>query len=160
VWDRLYPYFLWIEQTRLGHGIRESKWTFTLSEVAHLLGLTLLLGTVLLLALRLLGFVLQGKSVAGVARELLPLSIGGLTLTLLTGALLFTSEATKCWGNIAFRYKMLFLFLALLFQFTALRRVTRSDERRFSPLVRKSTALVALFLWFGVAVAGRAIAFF
>jgi hypothetical protein len=160
VWDRLYPYFLWIEQTRLGHGIRESKWTFTLSEVAHLLGLTLLLGTVLLLALRLLGFVLQGKSVAGVARELLPLSIGGLTLTLLTGALLFTSEATKCWGNIAFRYKMLFLFLALLFQFTALRRVTRSDERRFSPLVRKCTALVALFLWFGVAVAGRAIAFF
>jgi hypothetical protein len=160
VWDRLYPSFLWIEQTRLGHGIRESKWTFTLSEVAHLLGLTLLLGTVLLLALRLLGFVLQGKSVAGVARELMPLSIGGLTLTLLTGALLFTSEATKCWGNIAFRYKMLFLFLALLFQFTALRRVTRSDERRFSPLVRKSTALVALFLWFGVAIAGRAIAFF
>ena len=160
MWDRLYPYFLWIERTRLGHGIRESKWTFTLSEVAHLLGLTLLLGTVLLLALRLLGFVLQGKSVAGVARELMPLSIGGLTLTLLTGALLFTSEATKCWGNIAFRYKMLFLFLALLFQFTALRRVTRSDERRFSPLVRKSTALVALFLWFGVAIAGRAIAFF
>jgi len=160
VWDRLYPYFLWIENTRLGHGIRESKWTFTLSEVFHLFGLTLLLGTVLLLALRLFGFVLQRKTVAELARELMPLSLGGLTLTILTGTLLFTSEATKCWGNIAFRYKMLFLFLALLFQFTALQRVTRSDEQRFSPLARKITALVAVFLWFGVAIAGRAIAFF
>jgi len=160
VWDSLYPYFLWIENTRLGHGIRESKWTFTLSEVAHLLGLTVLLGTTLLLALRLFGFVLRGKSVASIAGELMPFSVGALTLTLLTGTLLFTSEATKCWGNIAFRYKMLFLFLALLFQFTALRRVTRSEDRQFSPLVRKITALIAVFLWFGVAVAGRAIAFF
>jgi hypothetical protein len=160
VWDRLYPYFLWIEQTRLGHGIRESKWTFTLSEVAHLLGLTVLLGTVLLLALRLFGFVLQRTKVAAIARELMPWSIGGLALTLLTGTLLFTSEATKCWGNIAFRYKMLFLFLALLFQFTGLQRVARAEEQRFSPLVRKVTAFVAVFLWFGVAIAGRAIAFF
>jgi hypothetical protein len=160
VWDRLYPYFLWIENTRLGHGIRESKWTFTLSEVAHLLGLTVLLGATLLLALRLSGFVLRGKSVASIAREVMPFSIVGLTVTLLTGTLLFTSEATKCWGNIAFRYKMLFLFLALLFQFTGLQKVARADEQRFSPLVRKATAFVAVFLWFGVAVAGRAIAFF
>jgi hypothetical protein len=160
VWDRLYPYFLWIENTRLGHGIRESKWTFTLSEVAHLLGLTVLLGTVLLLALRLFGFVLQKKSVASIARELKPLSIGALVVTLSTGTLLFTSEATKCWGNIAFRYKMLFLFLALLFQFTGLQKVARAEDQRFSPLTRIVTAFVAIFLWFGVAVAGRAIAFF
>jgi len=160
VWDRLYPYFLWIENTRLGHGIRESKWTFTLSEVVHLLGLTVLLGTTLLLALRLFGFVLTRKSVESVAREVMPLSTGALGLTLLTGTLLFTSEATKCWGNIAFRYKMLFLFLSLLFQFTALQKVTRDEERSFSPWIRKTTALVAVFLWFGVAVAGRAIAFF
>jgi len=160
VWDHLYPYFLWIENTRLGHGIRESKWTFTLSEVAHLLGLTVLLGTTLLLALRLFGFVLQKKSVASIAREVKPLSIGALGVTLLTGTLLFTSEATKCWGNIAFRYKMLFLFLALLFQFTGLQKVARAEDQRFSPLTRFVTAFVAIFLWFGVAVAGRAIAFF
>ena len=160
MWDRLYPYFLWIENTRLGHGVRESKWTFTLAEVFHLLGLTLLLGTVLILALRLFGFVLQGKSVAGTARELMPWSIAGLTITVFTGTLLFTSEATKCWGNVAFRYKMLFLFLALLFQFAGLQRVARADEQRFHPLASKATALVTVFLWFGVATAGRAIAFF
>lgn len=160
MWDRLYPYFLWIEQTPPAHGIRESKWIFTISEVFHLFGLTLLLGTTLILALRLFGFALQGKTVAEITRELMPLAMGGLTLVLFTGVLLFMSEATKCWGNVAFRYKMLFLFLALVFQFTALQKVTRADERRFPPLARKITAFVAVFLWFGVAVAGRAIAFF
>jgi len=69
-------------------------------------------------------------------------------------------KATKCWTNIAFRYKMLFLFFALLFQFTCLQRVTRADEHRFPPLARKIVALVAVARWFGVAIAGRAIAFF
>ena len=119
MWDQSYPYFLWIEKTGLGHAIRQSKWTFAIAEVLHLLGLTLLLGTVLIMALRIFGFVLRTKAVAEIARELRPWSLGGLTLVVLTGLLLFVSEATKCWGNIAFRYKMLFLFLALLFQFTA-----------------------------------------
>jgi hypothetical protein len=160
VWDQSYPYFLWIEKTGLGHAIRQSKWTFAITEVLHLLGLTLLLGTVLIMGLRLFGFVLRTKAVAEIARELRPWSIGGLTLVVVTGLLLFVSEATKCWGNIAFRYKMLFLFLALLFQFTGLQRVSRADEYRFSPLARKITALVSILLWFGVGTAGRAIAFF
>jgi hypothetical protein len=160
VWDRLYPYYLWIENTRIGHGIRESKWIFALTEVFHLFGLTLFLGTVLLLALRLFGVVLQKKTVAGVARELMPWSMGGLILTVFTGTLLFMSETTKCWGNIAFRYKTLFFFSAILFQFTVLRRVARGDEQRFSPWVRKITAFVAVCLWFCVAIAGRAVFFF
>ena len=160
MWDRLYPYFLWIENTRLGHGIRESKWTFTLAEVFHLLGLTLFLGTVLILALRLGNLVLRNKGVAETARELMPWSSAGLLLTILTGTLLFTSEATKCWGNVAFRYKVLFLSLAIPFQFTALRIVSRPDRQSLPPAVRKITALVAVLLWFGVAVAGRAIFFF
>jgi hypothetical protein len=160
MWDSLYPYFLWIEKTAPAHYIRESKWIFSVAEVFHLFGLTLLLGTVLILALRLFGFVLQKKDVAAIRRELMPLSVGGLTLVLLTGTILFISEATKCWGNIAFRYKMLFLFLALLFQFTGLQKITRASEYRFTPMVRKMTALVSIFLWFGVAIAGRAIAFF
>lgn len=160
MWDRLYPYFLWIEQTHLGHGIRESKWTFTLAEVFHLLGLTLFLGTVLILALRLCNLVLREKGVAETARELMPWSLAGLFLTILTGTLLFTSEATKCWGNVAFRYKVLFLAMALPFQFTALRSVSRADRQGLPPIVRKITALVAVLLWFGVAMAGRAIFFF
>lgn len=160
MWDKLYPYFLWIENTPPAHGIRQSKWIFSVAEVFHLFGLTLLLGIVVILSLRLCGLALQRKDVAAITRELRSLSIGGLTLVLSTGIILFISEATKCWGNVGFRYKMLFLFLALLFQFTGLQKITRAAEGRFSPITRKITAFVAIFLWFGVAIAGRAIAFF
>lgn len=160
MWDRLYPYFLWIEKTRLGHGIRESKWSFTLAEVFHLFGLTLFLGTVVVLALRLCNLILRDKGVAETAEELMPWSLAGLLLTIVTGTLLFTSEATKCWANVAFHYKVLFLFLAIPFQFTALRMVSRADRQGLPPVVRKVTALIAVLLWFGVAVAGRAIFFF
>ena len=160
MWDRLYPYYLWIENTRIGHGIRESKWIFAVTEVFHLFGITLFLGTILILGLRLCGFVLHKKTVASVARELMPWSMSGLILTISSGTLLFMSETTKCWRNIAFRYKTLFFFLAILFQFTGLRTVLRSDEKRFSPVARRITAVVAVCLWFGVAVFGRAVFFF
>src|SRR5262245_2607617 len=114
----------------------------------------------LVLALRLFDLVLREKGVAETARELMPWSMSGLLLTLVTGTLLFTSEAVKCWGNVAFHYKALFLLLALPFQFTALRSVTRADRQGLPPIVRKLTALVAVLLWFGVAVFGRAIFFF
>jgi hypothetical protein len=160
MWDSLYPYYLWIENTSIGHGIRESKWIFALTEVFHLFGITVFLGTVVILALRLFGAVLKRQTVAEVARVLTPWSMSALGLTVSTGILLFMSETTKCWGNIAFRYKTLFFFLAIFFQFAVLRQVLRSDEGRFSSLTRRLTAVVSVFLWFGVAVTGRAVFFF
>lgn len=160
MWDRLYPFFVWAEATGVAHAIRQSKWTFAITEVLHLLALTLLLGTVLIMAMRLFGLLLPNKTVADLSREFTPWSIGALALVLSTGVLLLMSEATKCWGNPAFKNKMLFFFLALTFQFTVLRIVTRSEETRFSPVARKITAVVAVVLWFSVGAAGRAIAFY
>jgi hypothetical protein len=160
MWDYIYPFFGWAEQSWLGHAIRESKWVFAITEVLHLFGLTVLIGTTLLLALRLLGWALQERPARELARELTPWVYTALTTVLTTGILLFVSEAVKCWRNPAFRYKMLFLFLALIFQFTVLKVLSRSDEERFPALTRALTGIVAVVLWFGVAVAGRAIAFF
>ena len=53
---------------------------------------------------------------------------------------------------------MLFLFSALLFQFTIYNRVVAS-EGKSAPIGGKIAAAVALCLWFGVGLAGRAIGF-
>jgi len=160
MWDYIYPFFGWAEQSWLGHAIRESKWVFAITEVLHLFGLTVLIGTALILAMRLLGWALQTKPARDLACELTPWVYTALATVLVTGILLFVSEAVKCWRNPAFRYKMLFLFLALIFQFTVLRVLSRADEGRFPPIARGLTGIVAVLLWFGVAVAGRSIAFF
>jgi hypothetical protein len=55
---------------------------------------------------------------------------------------------------------MVLLAIALLFNFTLFRKVTKAEEGRYSPLMNRVTGLLALLLWLSVGAAGRAIAFF
>jgi hypothetical protein len=64
----------------------------------------------------------------------------------------------KCFGNTSFRVKIIFLFAALLFQFTIFNRTVASEEKA-ARAGGKIAAAIALCLWFGVALAGRAIGF-
>jgi hypothetical protein len=50
-----------------------------------------------------------------------------MAVMLTSGILLFLSEAMKCYGNTSFRWKMFFLFFALLFQFTIYNRIVKNE---------------------------------
>lgn len=63
------------------------------------------------------------------------------------------------YSNLAFRLKMTFLILAILFTFTLYRKVTFSEEARISPLRLKLVGLLSIVLWSGVALGGRAIGY-
>ena len=93
-----------------------------------------------------------------VASALRPWNRWSLAVMLTSGILLFLSEAMKCYGNTCFRIKMLFLFFALLFQFAFYNRIVK-NEGTSAPVGGKIAAAVALCLWFGVGLAGRAIGF-
>jgi hypothetical protein len=148
--------FHWFEATGIGTFGRRSAYFFPAVEVVHLLGLTLLLGTVLALNLKLLGAIMPRQSTAMITRATTPLLLIGASLALTSGLLLFLSEAVKCYYNAAFWYKMGLLALAILFQVIANRRVVSIGV---TMITRRSLATLSLILWFGVAVAGRAIAF-
>ena len=60
--------------------------------------------------------------------------------------------------NLAFRFKMACLLLAIVFTFTLYRKITMSEESR-APVKLKLAALLSLVLWSGVALAGRAIGY-
>jgi len=155
----LYPFFEWCDRTAIGMWIRdESIWPFPIIETFHILALTLLFGTILIVDLRLLGMGMRRQSASMLARELRPWMYGALALILFTGTLLFLSEALRCYGNDGFRFKMVSLFLALAFHFATFRRATM-DDSRMSPGWKKLVALVSMTLWLCVGVGGRAIGF-
>ena len=87
-------------------------------------------------------------------------TLPGLVLMLISGALIFTGGATSYLEGEWFRRKMTILLIALVFNGTWFRRVTNAREGQFNTWQNRVTAGVALLLWFGVGVAGRAIAFF
>jgi hypothetical protein len=149
--------FHWFEATRIGTYGRRSTYFFPAVEVVHLLGLTMLLGTVLVLNLRLLGATMRRQSIADIARATTPLLWTGVALAVGSGLLLFLAEAIKCYYNAAFWYKMGLLSSAIVFQLAVHRRMSATPVASAARI--KGTAAVSLILWFGVAVAGRAIAF-
>ena len=127
----LLPFFEWCDQTAIGVWIRDdSTWAFPIIETFHILALTLLFGTILIVDLRLLGRGMQRQTASLLAKELGPWMYGSLALILPTGVLLFLSEALKCYGNDGFRFKMVFLAAALIFHFTAFRSATRPSLGR------------------------------
>jgi hypothetical protein len=152
------PFFDWADHTWISVMIRDSTWAFALIEVVHLFGLTLLLGTLTVVNLRLFGWGLGGYPLKLVALDALPWTLLGMTVSIISGTLLFLSEAMKCYGSAPFFLKMGLLAAALLFTFTFHRHLTKADAP--SPAASKCAACVSVMLWFGVGLAGRAIAFF
>lgn len=152
-------FFNWCENSSLGEAIRSSRWLFPAIESFHLLGLAVIGGSVLVVNLRLLGFGMERQPVAELWRDTRPWLMGSLTIMLVSGCLLFTSEATKLYYHEAFWVKMVSLLLATIFTFTVLRKVALADQGRVPPFWSKAVALISILLWSGVGVGGRWIGF-
>jgi hypothetical protein len=147
----------------MGAGIRESLWLFPAIETLHLLGMAVLVGSIAAFDLRLLGWMLRRQRVSALAERLLPWSWAGFAVQLVTGALLFASEAVKVYPNPAFRLKMLLLFLvglhALIFHVSVYRNVASWDDTEVLPAGPKVAGFVSILLWIGIVAAGRFIGF-
>jgi len=154
----LQPFFQWCDASWLGQAIRGVTWAFPLIETIHILALAVLLGSILLINLRLLDLWIHGWSAAQMARVLSPYIWISLLVIVVSGVLLFLSEALKAFDNAAFFPKITLLILATLFHYTIYRKAA-ATESEHPPVWCKLAAVLSLALWFGVGVAGRAIGF-
>jgi hypothetical protein len=149
--------FLWLDHSALSNVVRESTWAFAALEVIHLFGLTLLLGSISVLDLRLLGGGLRDQTISEIALDTTPWTMIGLGTATITGLILAVSEANRLYDSGPFMIKMALFVLAVVFTFTFQRRLTRSEPSAGAAL---RGGIISLLLWFGVGFAGRAIAFF
>lgn len=127
---------------------------YPLLEVLHIVGISLLLGSLVLLELRVWGL---GASlpVPALARLALPLSLLGFGLVAASGLLMFSSQPLELLGNRFFVVKMVLVMLAggnaALFH-------ARGGLQKLDGLARAQTAL-SLGLWIAVIICGRWIAY-
>ena len=154
------PFLEWIQGTELSAGIRGSFWIFAVVQSLHLVMLSVLAGSILIVDLRLLGRGITEQPVKVVAQDAQPWMIAALFGMLLTGVPQFISDALKEYNHPFFRAKMAFLLVALLFTFTLRRNVTLADVGRVKPVWLTVVGVVSIALWLGVAVSGRLIGLF
>ena len=75
----------WMETSALGQLMRDSVWLFPMAEILHFMGLSLLIGSVMIVDLRLLG-VIRDMSFHAVYK-FLPISFLGFAINMTTGVL-------------------------------------------------------------------------
>jgi hypothetical protein len=155
----LLPVFEWMESTSVGQGIRQSASLIALVEAVHLIGMTILLGTLLMVDLSLLGLGIGRAPASRIARELRGWTAAGLAIMLISGPLMLSSEAVRCYNSPPFWIKMALLAVAVTFHFTVHNRVVAQDPPAQRPRA-VWTACGSLGLWTSVALAGKAIAIF
>ena len=139
--------------------VRDSQYGMPTVQSFHLLALTLLLATVVVLNLRLAGVGLKNHGLAWLGRQLRPWTLGALAVMLASGALIFLATPGKYLDSRPFQIKMTLLGAALLFHFTVFRSFIHSDSTARRRAVQVWVACLSVTLWFSVGWAGRAIAF-
>ena len=147
----------WIRDTWLGATVRESRWIFASGEILHFVGLSLLVGGILIVDLRLLGFIRRVPIRAALA--FLPFVIAGFLINLLTGIVFFSADPMMYWPSPAFKLKMFLILLAglnaLVFIVMAQRKTLNLRDDESTGTLAKVTAGLSLGLWLCVLLLGR-----
>jgi Family of unknown function (DUF6644) len=150
-------FFRWWENMPVGHYIRETTWVFAIVETVHIMALAVLLGTRVVVDLRLMGLGMKKQSTAELSEILDPWFWISLVTMIVTGVCLFASEAVRLSHSGPFAFKMIFLLLAITVQLTIHRKAIANGVEG-TPL-EKGVACLSLLSWFAIALAGRAIPF-
>jgi hypothetical protein len=137
----------------------KGSWVFPVIQSIHLIGLTMLVGTIALVDFRLLAPELRRYAATDLASSLAPWTMGGLLTVLVTGPLMFGADLPRYLHNPAFILKMGLLCVALAAHFTLHRSVLR-DGAVLHSTRQKLAAVLSLILWSSLVLAGRAIADF
>jgi hypothetical protein len=152
-----------IQGSGIASAIRQSLWMFPVLEAIHVIGLTLVFGTIMVVDLRILGIASANRAYARVSDDMLKWTWGAFALAALTGALMFTTNARVYFDNTFFRLKFALMALAglnmLMFQLTAGRSAASWGENGRAPAIGRAAAVASLMLWVLVIGMGRSVGF-
>jgi hypothetical protein len=92
--------------------VREDGMLFPWIESVHVLAITAVVGTILIVDFRLIGLASRGRNIREMVAEITPYTWSAFLVAACTGAVLFSSNAVKYAGNAPFLIKMVLLALA------------------------------------------------
>ena len=166
-------FLVWL-QTELGKGGGDTAQSWSeallgspnfwgLLEGTHLLFLMLFAGTIFVVDLRLLGLAFRKTPVSVISDKVLPLTVFGFLALAVTGAALFYAKPLVYFHNIWFRFKLVFIALAMInivvFHFKVQKNIREWDTLETPPVKARIGAAASLAAWLCVITLGRFIAY-
>ena len=149
-----------IETSALGAWMRDTLPAMQVVEAMHVLAAVVVLGSVLIVDLRLLGLADSSRGFERISRETLPLTWIAFAIAAVTGSLMFTTSPAVYFANPAFRLKAVVLLAAglnmVLFQLATARGMTDTGKPGRAARI---AGLLSVLLWAAVVLLGRWIGF-
>jgi hypothetical protein len=147
----------------LGSTIRESGVLFPWIESIHVLMATTVVGTIAIVDLRLIGYASHRRGARQLILDLLPFTWVAFALAVISGSLLFTSNAVGYAANVPYISKMIVLLLAginmAFFHLTAYRRIGHWNDDLPPPTGVRISGATSLILWIVIVFLARWIGF-
>jgi hypothetical protein len=152
-----------VYNSSLAGAIREVGVLFPTIETLHVIAVTLVLGTIAIVDLRLMGYASHRRSAQRLIVELLPFTWAAFALAVATGLLLFAAKSIDYAQNSMFLAKMVVLVLAgmnmAVFHFGIHRQIGAWHETLPPPMAARLAGGTSLALWVAVVFLGRWIGF-
>jgi hypothetical protein len=155
-----------IYESPLATQVRESEWTFPITQTVHILGLLIFFGSIAILDLKFLGVILKSTPAAEISRGLLPLAWAAFIALALSGSIMLAAQLEKIYTNRFLLTKFALIVAAginiLIFHLTIGGSIDDwgRDGPRATPLAARIAGGLSLSLWAAVVVMGRFIAYF
>lgn len=155
--------FVALEASGFGAAIRQSRWLYMTANIGHIVALMIFAGAIAVMDLRMAG-ALSATSPGYVLKAARRVAIMGFAGLVVSGAFLFTAEASHVIMNRVFQVKLGLIALGLLnialFEIFVTPKVRNLPPLTPLPVGARRAAVTSVLIWIAVAICGRSIAYF
>lgn len=148
----------WMEHLSWVQYLAMTAWLYSGISTIHYFTLFVMVGTSVVIDLRVLGLAGKGKPIAQFAEQIYPWMWGAFWLAVITGFLEFATDAGDYLPDTVFRVKMTVILLAVIFTILLQRSVSGAPEMKLASGGTKALAALSLLFWIGSILAGVEIA--
>lgn len=153
----------WLYASPLSQLFQTVTWIIPAAQIVHIVTLSVIFASVLMLDLHLLGVTLKDRDTAAVAQRFVPGIWYALPIMLASGSILIIAEPNRQLQNPAFYLKMALLLIVIVMTLALQRSIIKRPAdwgmpRRASAYA-KLTGTASILLWTGIIACGRLIAY-
>ncbi len=153
----------WLSATPISLTIQSVLWIIPAVQSVHIMAVTIVIGAVLMVDMKLLGVVGRDTPISGATRRFLPWIWVALVVLLLTGSILTAAEPRRELINNVFRLKMALILVVCAvtgtFQVIVSRNAQAWGDKPSNQWSARALAIITLALWVGIIMCGRWIAY-
>ena len=160
----LHDFCLWLEHTPMSHTIQTFSWIVPVVQTVHILAIAAVMGSVLMINLRLVGVLGRDQPLPHFSARFLPVIWWVLPVLLASGIIMIVGEPVRSLESPIFQLKMCLVVAAIAitlgFQIWLGKNPSFWDVSAGRSGASLIIAVPSLVLWVGIVFAGRWIAYY